>query len=99
MSQSWSQKDKRQYQHIKSSELDRGKPEERAKEIAARTVNQQRREEGRTPQKKTQGTGNPNSRLEDRTVDELHNLAAKYDVAGRSQMNKSELIEAIRETR
>lgn len=99
MPSSWSQKDERKYQHIKQSQQDRGKPAEQAKEIAARTVNKQRREAGRTPQDTTQGTGNPNSLLEDRTVDELQNLAAKYEVEGRSKMKKAELIEAIREKR
>ena len=56
---SWSRKDERKYEHIKDSALDRGTSEDRAKEIAARTVNKDRREEGRTPNKTTQGTGNP----------------------------------------
>tara|TARA_R110002095_G_scaffold1984_6_gene8845 strand:+ start:1892 stop:2191 length:300 start_codon:yes stop_codon:yes gene_type:complete len=99
MPRSWSQKDERQYQHIQQSELDQGKSVGKAKEIAARTVNKQRREAGRTPQKSTQGTGNPHSRLESRTSDELQNLAAKYHVEGRSKMKKAELIEAIREKR
>ena len=50
-------KDERQYEHIKDSEQERGASEDRAKEIAARTVNKRRREEGRTPSKRTQGTG------------------------------------------
>ena len=36
----------RQYEHIKESEQDRGVSEARAEEIAARTVNKQRREAG-----------------------------------------------------
>lgn len=96
MPNAWSDKDERQYEHIKKSEKDRGKSTSRAKEVAARTVNKQRRGEGRTPNKKTQGTGNPNNRLEDRTVDELHKRAAQLDISGRSSMNKSELIQAIR---
>ncbi|QEF99249.1 hypothetical protein Mal15_33110 [Stieleria maiorica] len=95
----WREKDRRQYEHIKESELDRGKEEESAKEVAARTVNQQRRIEGRTPNRTTQGTGNPNSKLEDRTVDQLQNLASELGVKGRSKMNKAELIDAIRKTR
>lgn len=46
----WSAKDKRQYEHVKESEQERGSS--RAKEIAARTVNKQRREEGRTKAQK-----------------------------------------------
>ena len=45
---SWSDKDERMYEHVKESEEERGRDEERAKEIAARTVNKQRRQEGRT---------------------------------------------------
>ncbi len=92
----WTDKDERQYEHIKDSQLDRGKAEDRAAEIAARTVNKQRREEGRTPNKRTQGTGNPNTSLEDRTVDELRNRAAELNIDGRSKMNKAELVAAIR---
>ncbi|MEZ4697759.1 MAG: Rho termination factor N-terminal domain-containing protein [Rhodothermales bacterium] len=96
MPEAWSKKDERQYQHVKKSEKQRGRSDDKAEEIAARTVNKQRREEGRTPNKETQGTGNPNTRLENRTVDELHNLAADRNIKGRSKMNKAELIKAIR---
>ena len=93
---SWSDKDERQYEHVKESEQERGRPEERAKEIAARTVNKQRRKEDRTPNKKTQGTGNPRRRLEDRTRDELYNRAKELDIQGRSKMKKEDLIQAVR---
>ncbi len=95
----WTDKDERQYEHVKASVLDQGKPEDRAKEIAARTVNKQRREEGRTPNETTQGTGNPNTSLEDRTVDELRNIASDLKISGRSKMKKAELIEAVRQHR
>lgn len=93
---SWTDKDRRQYEHIKESALDRGTPEERAEEIAARTVNKERREEGRTPNKTTQGTGNPRRSLENRTVDELRNKASELKIPGRSKMNKGDLVKAIR---
>ncbi len=93
---SWTDKDRRQYEHIKESAQERGTPEERAEEIGARTVNKQRREEGRTPNKTTQGTGNPTRSLDDRTKDELYNRAKKLNIKGRSKMNKGELVEAIR---
>lgn len=95
--QVWSDKDERQYEHVKESEQERGRSEERAEEIAARTVNKQRRKEGRTQNKKTSGTGNPNKRLEDRTADELRNRAAELNIEGRGSMTKSELVESIRE--
>jgi plasmid stabilization system protein ParE len=94
---SWTDKDRRQYEHIKESALDRGTPEERAEEIAARTVNKERREEGRTPNKTTQGTGNPRRSLENRTVDELRNKASELKIPGRSKMNKGDLVKAIRD--
>jgi hypothetical protein len=96
MPSAWSKKDERMYEHIKDSSKDRGKSNDRAEEIAARTVNKHRREEGRTPNKKSKGTGNPNRSLEDRTKQELYNRAKSLDIAGRSKMSKSELAKAIR---
>ncbi|MGE3075419.1 MAG: Rho termination factor N-terminal domain-containing protein [Dehalococcoidia bacterium] len=96
MPKAWSKKDERQYEHVKESELDRGVSEDRAEEIAGRTVNKTRREQGRTPNKRTQGTGNPNSSLTDLTRDELYNRAKERDISGRSGMTKKELIEALR---
>jgi hypothetical protein len=95
MPRAWSQKDERQYEHIKKSELDDGTSSGRAKEIAARTVNKQRREEGRTPNRRTTGTGNPNTPLQDRSRDELYNIARERDVPGRGTMRKSELVKAL----
>ena len=43
----WSNKDERQYEHIKEGYESRGQSG-RAKEIAARTVNKERKQEGRT---------------------------------------------------
>ncbi len=56
MPKSWSKKDERQYEHIKDSASKRGKSTKRAKEIAARTVNKNRRREGRT-KKSSQRSG------------------------------------------
>ena len=99
MPTAWSNKDERMYEHIKESSEEKGMPEKRAKEIAARTVNKNRREEGRTPNKTTQGTGNPNRSLEGRTVNELKNLASDLKIEGRSKMKKDDLVEAIRKKR
>lgn len=93
----WTETDRAQYDAIKASLVDAGTPEDRAAEVAARTVNKRRREEGRTPNVTTQGTGNPHARLEDRTRDELYNRARQLDVPGRSSMNKAELVRAIRD--
>jgi len=48
MPRSWSDKNERQYEHIKESEAKEGRSPKRAKQIAAATVNKQRRREGRT---------------------------------------------------
>jgi len=92
----WSSKRERQYEHIKESQRRRGVSARRAKEIAARTVNKQRRERHETPNRTTQGTGNPQRSLSERTRDELYNRARQLDVEGRSKMNKAQLIRAIR---
>jgi hypothetical protein len=99
MPKAWSAKDERMYEHIRDSAEERGKGEKRAKEIAARTVNRQRREEGRTPSRRTQGTGNPNTSLESRTRQELYNRAKDMNIGGRSSMSKAQLVDAIRDRR
>jgi hypothetical protein len=96
MPKAWSAKDERMYEHVKDGEIERGRTPRKATEIAARTVNKQRREEGRTPNKTTQGTGNPNSSLDDRKVEELRNIASDLEIDDRSHMRKAELVSAIR---
>ena len=93
---SWTDKDRRQYEHIKQGYEHRGTPEDRAQEIAGRTVNKERREEGRTPSSRSQGTGNPRHGLESRSKTELENRAKELQIRGRSKMSKSELVQAIR---
>lgn len=92
----WTDKDRRKYEKIEQSNLERGVSEKRSKEIAARTVNKDRREEGHTPNRRTSGTGNPTRPLEERTREELYNRAKELKISGRSGMNKDELIAAIR---
>lgn len=96
MPRAWSSKDERQYEHIKQSAKKRGASTRRAKEIAARTTNKTRRQEGRTPNKTSQGTGNPNKSLADRPKRELYNRAKSMNIAGRSKMSKGDLVKAIR---
>lgn len=96
MPRAWTDKDERQYEKIKRSSTRRGVGTKRAKEIAARTVNKRRRQEGRTPNETTSGTGNPNHPLEDRSKRELYNQAKQLGIDGRSQMSKGELVRAIR---
>ncbi|MDQ2985376.1 MAG: addiction module toxin RelE [Armatimonadota bacterium] len=92
---SWTKKDERMYDHIKEGARDDGKSESKAQEIAARTVNKHRREEGRTKNKRTSGTGNPNKPIAERTRDELYNLAQEMNVKGRGKMTKDELLSAL----
>jgi len=92
----WTAKDNKQYDDIKKSELEDGESEDNAQELAARIVNKRRREEGRTPNVRTQGTGNPNLRLEQRPRDEVYNRAKELKIKGRSTMTKAELVEAVR---
>ncbi|HET6763317.1 MAG TPA: hypothetical protein VFH27_06585, partial [Longimicrobiaceae bacterium] len=84
MPRGWTAKDERMYDDIKESSEDRGMKQDRAEEIAARTVNKHRRQEGRTSNRTTQGTGNPNRPLTERTRDELYNRAREMDIPGRS---------------
>lgn len=95
MPNAWSAKDERQYEHIKQSELDKGVKTDMAEEVAARTVNKRRRMDGRTPNKRTQGTGNPNTPIPERTRDELYNVAKEMGIVGRGHMSKAELVKEI----
>jgi hypothetical protein len=47
MPRAWSTKDERKYDHIRESQKKQGKSSKRAKEVAARTVNKDRAQEGR----------------------------------------------------
>ena len=96
---SWTPKEEREYEHIKEGYEERGRDEDTAQEIAARTVNKQRREHGETPHSRTEGTGNPNTPLESRTKDQLENIARDEKIRGRSKMKKDELVDAIRRAR
>lgn len=95
MPRAWSNKDQRQYEHIKKSQREEGVSLDRAKEIAARTVNKRRREEGRTENTRTMGTGNPNRRASERSRDELYNRAKELNVRDRRNMTKAELVEVV----
>lgn len=95
---SWSEKDEKKFEAIKASEIERGLPQDEAAQIAGRTVNKGRRQEGRTPNKRTQGTGNPNLTLEELTRDELYNRAKEAKIVGRAKMSKAELIKALSST-
>jgi hypothetical protein len=96
----------RQYEHIKDSQLDRGASENRAEEIAARTVNKERARSGESRQRSKTSTNDMSSsrrggqrsgtnRPKGRTRDQLYAEARKLGVEGRSNMNKSQLQHAV----
>ena len=96
MPESWTANEERQYQYVRRSPLSRGLSPTRAQEVATRTVTGQSGDDGRTQARRTTGTGNPRAPLEERSKDELYNLAEEHDIKGRSRMNKTQLITAIR---
>jgi len=57
-----SPKRKRQYEHIKESAKKRGRSTKRAKEIAARTVNKQRRKAGQTKSQRSKRSSSNSSK-------------------------------------
>jgi hypothetical protein len=96
----------RQYEHIKRSERRQGQSEDRAEEIAARTVNKERARSGESRTRsrtstqdissgrrggKRSGSSGPKGR----TRDQLYNEAKQLNVEGRSRMNKSQLQRAV----
>ncbi|MFB6615175.1 plasmid stabilization protein [Streptomyces sp. NPDC085524] len=100
-----SPKRERQYEHIKESAEQRGESEERAKEIAARTVNKERAQAGESktasrssiedmPASK-RGGQRSHSGSQGPTKDQLYNEAKQRNIKGRSQMDKAELKRAL----
>ena len=102
----WSAKRERQYEHIKESEQEQGRSTERAKEIAARTVNKERartgeaRESSRTSREdmssgRRGGQRSGTNRPKGRTKEQLYNEAKRMNLKGRSRMNKQQLQRAV----
>ncbi len=96
----------RQYEHIKASELDQGRSEELAEEIAARTVNKERARAGESRTSSRTSTNDISSgrrgglrsgtnRTKGRTYAQLYNEAKRLGVEGRSKMRKAALEEAV----
>jgi hypothetical protein len=101
----WSAKRERQYEHIKEGLLDRGETEDKAEEIAARTVNKERARKGEARESSElsrkdissgrrgglrSGTG-----ARGRTYDQLYEEAKDLNIEGRSKMKKEELLRAV----
>ncbi|SDK64868.1 hypothetical protein SAMN05216298_0974 [Glycomyces sambucus] len=105
MPKEWTKKDERKYRHIRDGAEDRGESDERAEEIAARTVNKQRAREGRTKtasrtstedmSSSRRGGQRSHSGPKGRTKAQLYEEARRKNVEGRSKMNKAELLRAV----
>jgi hypothetical protein len=103
--QAWSKKRERQYEHIKEGLRERGEPEHKAEEIAARTVNKERARAGEAQQSsrlsKTDISSSRRGGLRShkgpggRTKAQLYNEARAKGIKGRSRMSKAELARAV----
>ncbi len=101
----WNKKRERQYEHIKEGLEDRGRSEDTAEEIAARTVNKERARSGEAEQKSKTSTDDISSGRRGglrshsgsggRTKDQLYEEAKKKNIKGRSSMSKAELEKAV----
>jgi hypothetical protein len=96
----------RQYEHIKESSKEQGASEDRAEEIAARTVNKERARSGESRQRSRTSTQDMSSsrrggqrsgtsRAKGRTRDQLYAEARNLGIEGRSSMNKAQLQRAV----
>ena len=105
MPKAWSAKRERQYEHIKEGLEDKGRSEDTAEEIAARTVNKERARSGEAKQKSKTSTDDISSGRRGglrshsgsggRTRDQLYEEAKKKNIKGRSSMSKAELEKAV----
>jgi len=105
MPDAWNDKRERQYDHVKESLKGEGRSEDEAEEIAARTVNKTRAQEGEseTASKTSTDDKSPAERggershsgPQGRTKDQLYEDAKRQGVEGRSSMDKEELKEAV----
>jgi len=103
--ETWSRKRERQYEHIKEGLEDRGRDEDTAEEIAARTVNKERARSGEADQRSRTSTKDMSSSRRGglrshrgsggRTKEQLYNEAKAKGIEGRSKMNKSQLEKAV----
>lgn len=103
--QAWNRKQERQYEHVKSSQKQEGRSEDRAEEIAARTVNKQRARAGQSKQRSRasvddmsapqRGGKRSGSGPGGRTRQQLYEDAKRRGIKGRSRMSKAELEKAV----
>jgi hypothetical protein len=98
-------KRERQYEHIKAGLKERGRSEDVAEEIAARTVNKERARAGESKEKSRSSTHDissgrrgglrSHSGSKGRTKEQLYNEAKQKNIKGRSTMTKAELAKAV----
>ena len=104
--EAWSAKRERQYKHIKAGLKQDGASEDKAQEIAARTVNKERARSGEAKEtsrlSRTDissshrgGLRSGTSREKGRTRDQLYNEAKRMGIEGRSKMTKEQLKRAV----
>jgi plasmid stabilization system protein ParE len=97
--EAWSAKRERQYEHIKAGLKQDGASEDKAQEIAARTVNKERARTGEARESsrlsrtdisssRRGGLRSGTSRQKGRTRDQLYNEAKRMGIEGRSKMTK-----------
>lgn len=101
----WSAKRERQYEHIKTGLEERGRSEDTAEEIAARTVNKERARAGESKEKSRTSVDDISSSRRGglrshrgpggRTYDQLYAEAKDRNIRGRSKMSKRELLKAL----
>lgn len=101
----WSAKRERQYEHIKEGLLERGTGEDKAEEIAARTVNKERARHGEAEEASRTSLQDISSGRRGglrshrgsggRTYDQLRNEAKERGIRGRSRMNKAQLEQVL----
>lgn len=95
----------RQYEHIKDGLLERGSSEDRAEEIAARTVNKERARSGESQtasrlskediSSSRRGGLRSHGGPRGRTRDQLYEEARHLGIEGRSKMDKAQLQRAV----
>ncbi|MEI8411898.1 MULTISPECIES: plasmid stabilization protein [unclassified Kribbella] len=100
-----SRKRERQYEHIKAGLKKRGRSEDTAEEIAARTVNKERARSGEAKTKSHSSTHDissgrrgglrSHSGAKGRTKEQLYNEAKQKNIKGRSKMSKAQLEKAV----
>ena len=104
--EAWSPKRERQYAHIKEGLRERGTSEDKAEEIAARTVNKERARSGEARESsrlsrsdissgRRGGLRSGTRHAKRRTRDQLYEEAKDMGIQGRSKMNKAQLQRAV----